>query len=324
MGSGAAAGAEAAEAFGDVRGAEDAGDGRRVRGTGVERLTGECVRLVDELARAREVEQITGIARAREHDDLDVVGDVPELELEALAARVGEARHHDVERRALDPFGHGARHVEHEHAVDRSRERVPQRHAVVHTAIHEPATVMAPNGGHARPRAARVRRPRGPTAGTLSAAALRPERLAPGFRWERTASSPSSVHRLVRGRPCGGSSRAFHTDRTRFDARQSAPVARFVLPKVATRILRDDPELVRQPDARVTEFYRQYLAVAVFVLAAFVMVGAMLGVARILRPNVPQADKYITYESGSDPPPLFRQANVRYYVYALLFVVFGV
>ena len=74
----------------------------------------------------------------------------------------------------------------------------------------------------------------------------------------------------------------------------------------------------------MTEFYRQYLAVAVFVLAAFVMVGGMLLIARILRPNVPQDDKYITYESGSDPLPLFGQANVRYYVYALLFVIFDV
>jgi NADH-quinone oxidoreductase subunit A len=74
----------------------------------------------------------------------------------------------------------------------------------------------------------------------------------------------------------------------------------------------------------VTEFYRQYLAVAVFVFAAFLMVGAMLGLARILRPNVPQDEKYVTYESGSDPLPLFGQMNVRYYVYALLFVIFDV
>jgi len=74
----------------------------------------------------------------------------------------------------------------------------------------------------------------------------------------------------------------------------------------------------------VTEFYRQYLAVAVFVFAALLMVGAMLGVGRLLRPAVPQDDKYLTYESGSDPLPLFGQANVRYYIYALLFVVFDV
>ena len=77
-------------------------------------------------------------------------------------------------------------------------------------------------------------------------------------------------------------------------------------------------------DARVTEFYRQYLAVAVFVMAAFLLVGLMLGIARLLRPKVPQDEKYITYESGSDPLPLFGQANVRYYVYALLFVIFDV
>jgi NADH-quinone oxidoreductase subunit A len=74
----------------------------------------------------------------------------------------------------------------------------------------------------------------------------------------------------------------------------------------------------------VTEFYRQYLAVAVFVFAALLMVGAMLGVGRLLRPVVPQDDKYLTYEPGADPLPLFGQANVRYYIYALLFVVFDV
>ena len=74
----------------------------------------------------------------------------------------------------------------------------------------------------------------------------------------------------------------------------------------------------------MTEFYRQYLAVGVFVVAALAMVGAMLGAARLLRPTNPQDEKYITYESGSDPLPLFGQANVRYYIYALLFVIFDV
>lgn len=72
------------------------------------------------------------------------------------------------------------------------------------------------------------------------------------------------------------------------------------------------------------DFYRQYLAVAVFVGAALVMVGAMLGVGALLRPTRPQAEKYITYESGSDPFGQFGQQNVRYYLYALLFVIFDV
>jgi NADH-quinone oxidoreductase subunit A len=90
------------------------------------------------------------------------------------------------------------------------------------------------------------------------------------------------------------------------------------------RIYSARPRTNPATEARVTEFYRQYLAVAVFVLAAFLMVGAMLGMARLLRPKVPQDEKYITYESGSDPLPLFGQMNVRYYVYALLFVIFDV
>jgi NADH-quinone oxidoreductase subunit A len=74
----------------------------------------------------------------------------------------------------------------------------------------------------------------------------------------------------------------------------------------------------------VTEFYRQYLAVAVLFLAAVLMVGAMLGAGRLLRPSRPQSQKYVTYEAGSDPVGGWGQSNVRYYVYALLFVIFDV
>jgi NADH-quinone oxidoreductase subunit A len=75
---------------------------------------------------------------------------------------------------------------------------------------------------------------------------------------------------------------------------------------------------------RVSEFYRNYLAVAVFIGAALLMVGAMLGVGRLLRPTRPQPEKLISYEAGSDPVLGFGQSNVRYYVYALLFVMFDV
>jgi NADH-quinone oxidoreductase subunit A len=76
----------------------------------------------------------------------------------------------------------------------------------------------------------------------------------------------------------------------------------------------------------VSEFYRQYLAVAVFVVAAIGMVAAMLGVGSLLRPGKPrvQPQKAITYESGSDPLGGFGQMTVRYYIYALLFVIFDV
>ena len=59
-------------------------------------------------------------------------------------------------------------------------------------------------------------------------------------------------------------------------------------------------------------------------VAAVGMVGAMLGVGRLLRPTHPQEQKYIIYESGVDPLGGWGQAHVRYYLYALLFVMFDV
>ena len=74
----------------------------------------------------------------------------------------------------------------------------------------------------------------------------------------------------------------------------------------------------------LTEFYRNYLAVAVLLGAAILMVAAMLGVGRLLRPVRPQSEKYISYEAGSDPMGGFGQSRLRYYIYALLFVIFDV
>ena len=74
----------------------------------------------------------------------------------------------------------------------------------------------------------------------------------------------------------------------------------------------------------MTEFYRNYLAVAVLILAAIGMVVFMLGVGRLIRPNRAEGEKYIPYEAGSDPTGMFGQSNVRYYVFALLFVIFDV
>jgi NADH-quinone oxidoreductase subunit A len=76
--------------------------------------------------------------------------------------------------------------------------------------------------------------------------------------------------------------------------------------------------------SEMTEYYRQYLAVAALIFAAVLMVAAMLGAGRLLRPNHPQGGKYVAYESGADPIGGFGQATVRYYIYALLFVMFDV
>ena len=72
-------------------------------------------------------------------------------------------------------------------------------------------------------------------------------------------------------------------------------------------------------------FLRQYLTVGIFALAAVFMVGLMLGMGRLVRPVRPQPQKYVTYESGVDPVGTgWSQSHVRYYIYALLFVMFDV
>src|SRR5688500_3919106 len=75
----------------------------------------------------------------------------------------------------------------------------------------------------------------------------------------------------------------------------------------------------------MSEFLRSYLTVAIFGGAAVAMVGAMLGAGRLIRPTRPQAAKYLNYECGVDPVGLgWSQSQVRYYIFALLFVMFGV
>lgn len=79
-----------------------------------------------------------------------------------------------------------------------------------------------------------------------------------------------------------------------------------------------------------SDLLRQYLTVFVFGALALGMVGLMLGVGGIFRPSSNragdyQAQKQITYESGVDPVGLgWAQTQVRYYVFALLFVIFDV
>ena len=75
----------------------------------------------------------------------------------------------------------------------------------------------------------------------------------------------------------------------------------------------------------MSQFLRQYLTVAVFGGAAVLMVAAMLGMGRLLRPTRPQAGKYLNYECGVDPVGVgWSQSQIRYYVFALLFVMFDV
>ncbi len=72
-------------------------------------------------------------------------------------------------------------------------------------------------------------------------------------------------------------------------------------------------------------YFGQYLTIAIFSVVGVGLVIATLALAKLVRPDVPSAEKYTTYESGIDPIGQgWSQTNVRYYVFALLFVVFDV
>jgi NADH-quinone oxidoreductase subunit A len=75
----------------------------------------------------------------------------------------------------------------------------------------------------------------------------------------------------------------------------------------------------------VSDFHRSYLTVAFLGAAAFLLVGGTLAISRLVRPRNPNADKLLSYESGVDPVGSgWSQSQVRYYIFALLFVMFDV
>ena|ERR1051325_1964187 len=75
----------------------------------------------------------------------------------------------------------------------------------------------------------------------------------------------------------------------------------------------------------MSDYLRSFLTVAVFGATAVLIVGAVLTLGRALRPTRPQPQKYITYESGVDPVGTgWSQSQIRYYIFALLFVMFDV
>jgi NADH-quinone oxidoreductase subunit A len=75
----------------------------------------------------------------------------------------------------------------------------------------------------------------------------------------------------------------------------------------------------------VSDFLREYLLVAIFGLMAFALVGAFLGLASLIRPDRPSSGKLENYESGVDPVgSSWSQSQIRYYIFALLFVMFDV
>ena len=68
-----------------------------------------------------------------------------------------------------------------------------------------------------------------------------------------------------------------------------------------------------------------YLTMAVFAVVGIGMVAISLVLNRLLSPSAPTPEKLETYECGPAPfGNAWRQFNMHYYLYALLFLVFDV
>ena len=75
----------------------------------------------------------------------------------------------------------------------------------------------------------------------------------------------------------------------------------------------------------MSDFLRSYLTVFIFGCVAVGLVAAVLGLGSLIRPKRPRPEKLISYESGVDPVGEgWTQAEIRYYIFALLFVMFDV
>ena len=71
--------------------------------------------------------------------------------------------------------------------------------------------------------------------------------------------------------------------------------------------------------------YFQFANVLVFFLLAFVLCGLMMGLGMLLRPANPSPGKLTTYECGEPPSgPAWINFNIRFYLIALVFVIFDV
>jgi NADH-quinone oxidoreductase subunit A len=75
----------------------------------------------------------------------------------------------------------------------------------------------------------------------------------------------------------------------------------------------------------VDHFYQQYGTVVALSIAGGALVAVAIGVARLVAPRRLLPEKLTTYECGIDPVGEgWSQSQIRYYIYAFLFVIFDV
>ncbi len=75
----------------------------------------------------------------------------------------------------------------------------------------------------------------------------------------------------------------------------------------------------------MSDLLRQFLTIGILGAVGVGLVSLLLGISSLLRPRRPTPEKALTYESGVDPVGSgWSQSQIRYYIFALLFVMFDV
>ena len=75
----------------------------------------------------------------------------------------------------------------------------------------------------------------------------------------------------------------------------------------------------------LNEYFGDYITVAVFIAVGALLVGGAMFASSMLAPRRPGGFKDVAYESGIEPiGGGWNQSHIRYYVFALLFLIFDV
>jgi NADH-quinone oxidoreductase subunit A len=75
----------------------------------------------------------------------------------------------------------------------------------------------------------------------------------------------------------------------------------------------------------VQQYFEDYITVAAFFALGIGLIGIALGASALIRPRNPDSEKSKIYECGIDPVGSgWSQSHVRYYIFALLFLIFDV
>ncbi len=75
----------------------------------------------------------------------------------------------------------------------------------------------------------------------------------------------------------------------------------------------------------LNQYYGDYVTVAIFIAMGALLVAGAVMASKLIAPRAPGGLKDVAYESGIEPVGGgWSQSHIRYYVFALLFLIFDV